>query len=299
MKQHNMHLHRILPFALFAFLPCNASCQSSAPGATDCTDEKPKSSPGLLNPAGLTAEARFRPPAGYSRTAADSASFTFFLRNFPLKQDAVAVHHYDGTVKNPSYHAAVLDLSTGTENLQQCADAVMRLRAEYFYGIKAYNKMHFNFTNGFRCGFDRWSQGCRVKVQGNQTSWVCGQTPSADRKAFQAWMNQVFMFAGTLSLEQELQKVPATALQTGDVWIKGGSPGHAVIVMDMCQDSIGNKLFLLAQSYMPAQDMHILENVHEPAISPWFRIPETGKELYTPEWTFSYSQLRRFKDTTP
>ncbi len=296
MKQHNMHIP-FLPVAFFILVPCHLSCQTATTTAQDCTEEQPNASQHIRNTAGTTTETRFRPPAGYSRTAADSASFAYFLRNFPLKQDAVAVHHHDGTVKDPSYHAAVLNLSTGTENLQQCADAVMRMRAEFFYSQQAYRKMHFNFTNGFRCGFDRWSQGCRVKVQGNQTSWVCGQAPATDRKAFQAWMNQVFMFAGTLSLEQELLKVPATSLQPGDVWIKGGSPGHAVLVMDMCHDSGGNKLFLLAQSYMPAQDMHILENVHEPAIGPWFRIPETGKELYTPEWTFAYGQLRRFKDT--
>lgn len=102
------------------------------------------------------------------------------------------------------------------------------------------------------------------------------------------------MFAGTLSLEKEMQAVDAKDLRIGDVWIKGGSPGHAVIVMDMCTDSSGNKLFMIAQSYMPAQDMHILQNVHETGISPWFRLPETGMDLYTPEWTFAYNQLRRF-----
>jgi hypothetical protein len=59
-------------------------------------------------------------------------------------------------------------------------------------------------------------------------------------------------------------------------------------------DSSGNKLFMLAQSYMPAQDMHILQNIHEPGLSPWFRLPEPGMELYTPEWTFAYGQLKRF-----
>lgn len=285
-------MQRILTNGLFSFLFTAASCQTPQPSTAACEDSPSLSN--LTRTAGTNAISRFSPPAGFKRADSDSGSFSFFLRHFPLKPDGTAVHYHNGDIKSHAYHAAVLDLSTGEENLQQCADAVMRLRAEYFYSKKAYNKMHFNFTNGFRCGFDQWSRGCRVKVQGNQTSWVCGQAHSTDRSAFQAWMNQVFMFAGTLSLEKEMQAVDAKDLRIGDVWIKGGSPGHAVIVMDMCTDSSGNKLFMIAQSYMPAQDMHILQNVHEPGISPWFRLPEPGAELYTPEWTFTYNQLRRF-----
>lgn len=285
-------MQRILTNGLFSFLFTAASCQTPQPSTAACEDSPSLSN--LTRTEGTNPISRFSPPAGFKRADSDSGSFAFFLRHFPLMPGGSPVHYHNGDIKAHAYHAAVLDLSTGEENLQQCADAVMRLRAEYFYSQKAYNKMHFNFTNGFRCGFDQWSRGCRVKVQGNQTSWVCGQAPSTDRSAFQAWMNQVFMFAGTLSLEKEMQAVAAKDLRIGDVWIKGGSPGHAVIVMDMCTDSSGNKLFMLAQSYMPAQDMHILKNIHEPGISPWFRLPAQGEELYTPEWTFAYGQLKRF-----
>ena len=45
-------------------------------------------------------------------------------------------------------------------------------------------------------------------------------------------------------------------MQIGDVLIQGGSPGHAVIVVDMAENpATGEKLYLLAQSYMPAQDI--------------------------------------------
>ena len=55
--------------------------------------------------------------------------------------------------------------------------------------------------------------------------------------------------------------VPYTSLQPGDVFIKGGSPGHAVIVVDVAiYTQTGKKVFLLAQSYMPAQQIHILVN---------------------------------------
>ena len=52
-------------------------------------------------------------------------------------------------------------------------------------------------------------------------------------KTFRKYLNMVFMYAGTASLSKELRTVPYTSLQAGDVFIKGGSPGHAVIVVDV------------------------------------------------------------------
>ena len=83
-------------------------------------------------------------------------------------------------------------------------------------------------------------------------------------------------------------------MQIGDVFIRAGSPyGHAVIVVDMAEnDTTGEKVYMLAQSYMPAQDIQILVNREEREISPWYRLGEGPVE--TPEWTFSPADLRRF-----
>jgi Domain of unknown function (4846) len=49
---------------------------------------------------------------------------------------------------------------------------------------------------------------------------------------------------------------------------------------------------LLAQSYMPAQDIHLLKNPMQEG-SPWFDLAE-GDWLYTPEWVFEEGCLRRW-----
>src|SRR5262245_19513806 len=71
----------------------------------------------------------------------------------------------------------------------------------------------------------------------------------------------------------------------GDVFIQAGYPGHAVIVVDVAKDRQGHKVFLLAQSYMPAQDMQILRNPELRALGPWYDA-NFGAILRTPEWTF-------------
>mgnify|MGYP000471731144 CR=1 FL=1 len=84
-------------------------------------------------------------------------------------------------------------------------------------------------------------------------------------------------------------------IEIGDVFIKGGFPGHAVIVVDMAINKTNQeKVFLLAQSYMPAQELQILKNPNNQEISPWYRVSEISGELRTPEWTFKKTDLKRF-----
>jgi hypothetical protein len=103
------------------------------------------------------------------------------------------------------------------------------------------------------------------------------------------------MYAGSYSLSKELQRVEDRGeMKIGDVFIEGGFPGHAVLVVDMAIDRhTGRRVFLLAQSYMPAQDIHVLRNPGDGTLSPWYEV-EFGDILYTPEWRFRWDQLRRF-----
>jgi hypothetical protein len=81
------------------------------------------------------------------------------------------------------------------------------------------------------------------------------------------------------------------SIEAGDVFIKGGTPGHAVTVMDVAMNAKGEKIFLLSQSYMPAQDIHILKNFNDLSISPWYRVSDIESTLETPEYTFEPLRL--------
>lgn len=95
---------------------------------------------------------------------------------------------------------------------------------------------------------------------------------------------------------KELKKVPLEEIKIGDVLIEGGSPGHCVIVVDMAENKdTGEKIFLLAQSYMPAQDIHILKNSKKGDGNPWYST-DFGETLITPEWEFNREDLKRFED---
>lgn len=249
----------------------------------------------LLVPKGETISERFSTPPGYTRVQSEKNSFAEFLQTTSLKPHGTLVHYYNGDEKPNKVAAAVLSYDVGNRDLQQCADAVMRLRAEFLYKTKQYEALHFNFTNGFKADYSKWRTAYRISVKGNKVNWIKTTKESQSYQSFREYLNMVFNYAGTASLSKELKSVPLSQMQIGDVFIKGGSPGHAVIVVDMAiNPQAHKKVFMIAQSYMPAQDIHILINRNKLSISPWYELDENASEIETPEWTFEGNQLKRF-----
>ena len=239
---------------------------------------------------------RIKTPTGFQRRPMDAAGFGHWLRFLPLKAGRPPVLLHSGIAKvNQQAHVAVVDLDVGKRNLQQCADAVIRLRAEYLYGRGMHAQIRFNYTSGDTIRFERWARGHRPVVSGRSVSWRAGQKKGAGYAQFRAYLTNVFTYAGTASLSRELQSVRAAKAQTGDVLIQGGFPGHAVILVDQAEDPrTGERIYLLAQSYMPAQELHVLKNPARPRLSPWYRLPDRGR-IATPEWNFDAKDLKRFE----
>ncbi|GAB4345714.1 MAG: DUF4846 domain-containing protein [Flammeovirgaceae bacterium] len=251
----------------------------------------------MIQSNGKIVKERISVPEGYERVKTESNSFSEYLQTFPLKPHGKEVYYFDGRKKLGNYHVAVLDIDVGKKDLQQCADAVMRLRAEYLFKYKKFSQIHFNFTNGFNAEYAKWKEGWRVAIKGNQTSWIKNAKPDESYQSFRKYMDLVFSYAGTLSLSKELKPVELGKAQIGDVFIQGGSPGHAVLIVDMAIHSkTGEKICLVVQSYMPAQDIHILRNPNDDELSPWIKIPENQleAEFITPQWDFVRKDLKRF-----
>lgn len=255
------------------------------------TDQEDKEA-NIINEEGMTIATRFLPPTGY-KMSVEKESFASYLQNLPLKPHGAKVLYYNGKEKpNRDVYIGVVDMDIGSRDLQQCADAIMRLRGEYLYHSGQENKIHFNFTNGFTFSYSKWKDGYGVKVEGNKCSYIKNREASNSYENFRAYMNMVFAYAGTLSLEQELKAVAYEEMKVGHVFIQGGSPGHAVIVVNMAVDDQGNKVYMLAQSYMPAQETQILLNPGKKQ-SPWYDLKEVS-DIITPEWTFKSKDLKAF-----
>ena len=237
---------------------------------------------------------RIAPPYGYERTRLEKNSFEEWLRYLPLKQGNPEIILHNGKTAYQSPHIGIVDIDIGEKNLQQCADSVIRFRAEYLFAKKEYEQIHFNFVSDFTASYLEWKDGFRPIVIKDFVKEAKTSVFDDSWKGFREYLNMVFNYANTFSLEQELIFVEdINDVRIGDVFISGGFPGHAEIIVDMAENQEGNKVFLLAQSNRPAQDIHISKNLDNPDLGAWFSM-DFGEVLDTPGWEFKKTEIRRF-----
>ncbi len=261
-----MHCKPFIIFFILASFACNSKTTEKKPVADIANNQINNNNTyyATINQIPL--------PDGYIRKKYEQQSFSCWLQHTALKKDKT-VYLYDGRKKaNQEAQYAVLDISVGNKNLQQCADAVMRLRAEYFFIQKEYDEI---------CFFD--NDGTAYKFNAPYT-----------RSNFDTYLQRVFGMCGSASLAKQLNKVAHFKdIEAGDVIIRGGFPGHAVIVMDMAVNAEGKKIYLLAQSYMPAQDIHVLVNPADADLSPWYEVND-DEQIITPEYVFNRGELKKW-----
>lgn len=244
-------------------------------------------------------------PKNCKRDSVEPGSFAEYLRNLPLKPQGYPTHLYNGTEKaNQNAAFRVVDMDIDTVDLQQCADACIRLYAEYLWHSKQYDRIKFHFVSGFLADYERWAHGERIRVNEAQThaSWYrLNNREDYSYDTFRQYLLMVFTYAGTASLPKDLERTTVSEGNTplpiniGDVIVQPGSPGHAVIVVDKAGES-----FILAQSYMPAQELEIL-NGQSGAWNVIALTPESGNQysIVTPEWHFRIndnSYIMHFKN---
>lgn len=223
-------------------------------------------------PAGRIAQILL--PNGFERLTVKEKSFAAWLRNLEIKKSK-NLHYYNGKPSNhQNWVYGIINIDVPSNGLQQCADAIMRLKAEYLYSQKQFQAIKF----------------------GNQKhlySFLDSYNSCISRDCFTHYLNQVFAFCGTYTLEEmSKQRDDFEAIEPTDLLVKGGSPGHAMLVADVAiNKNTGEKLYLLLQSYSPSEDVHIVVNQVNSALGPWYKV-EKNEQISTPGYTFAKQHLR-------
>ena len=289
--------HRVTPVLLFLVagaLP--AMAETGAPPKPVADDTEHVVYPWSYNRTSTSIAERFSPPAGYHRIAAPRGSFGHWLQHLPVKAGKPEVLLFDGRPKNrQDVHVAVIDMDVGERDLQQCADAAMRVWAEYLRSVHRDDLICFRTAQGSKAKWSKWRDGYRPSRRTPKT-WQKTAAPSGSYPTFKKYLKKVFGVANSASILGQMARVDnQREVHHGDIYIEGATRrgyGHAVIVVDVAENSAGARVFLLAQSYMPAQEIHILKNPADPS-SPWYQTTADGS-LVTPEWRFGPGSLHRF-----
>lgn len=236
---------------------------------------------------------RFAPPAGFERVPLPDGSFGAWLRGLPLAAAGTPVRTFRGDVLREASHpniAGVAALDVGKGDLQQCADSIMRLHAEWRWS-RGDRAVSYRAASGAELPFARWSRGERVVAHGNALAWELTGKPGADHANFRKYLDTVFNWANTVALARDAARTSLEQLRPGDFFILPGNPGHTVLVLDLARAPDGRRAVLLGQGFMPAQSFHILKSSPGEA---WFAIDHAKEGVATPFWEpFPWSSLRR------
>jgi len=243
-----------------------------------------------------TLKTHFPVPAGYRRVPAQEQSYAHWLRHLPVRTDRIQVLSYRGRPLQRSSAALVL-LDVGKRDLQQCADSAIRLHAEYLYSRGLAKRARYHFTSGQETRWDKWLAGERFVIDGRRVKRVAGRRRAKSHATYRKWLSQVFIYAGTRSLRLDSNAVGDDDIKGGDFLVHPGGPGHAVVILDVAQNEAGDRIGLIGQGFMPAEDFHVLRAVAG-VDRVWFKLPPVGgAAIKTPDWPrpFSRDSARRFK----
>ena len=243
-----------------------------------------------------TIKERFSAPKNYVWIEEKPDSFGFFIKNFKLKPYGAKILKYDGTpIATQNLHEAIFDISVGTKDLQQCADAVIRLRAEYLKSIGKEDQIGFHYTSGDYLKWSDFKNGGRLFVNGNKVTRGTISATDSSLNSFQNYLDNIYNYAGTISLNKETKPVNKNDdLKTGDILITPGSPGHVVFIAGISKNSEGKKLYLLGEGFTPAQSISIMKNPYNSKISPWFELDVSAPEINTSRYSFRPVNFRSF-----
>jgi hypothetical protein len=223
----------------------------------------------------------------YHPTKFREDSWQYFLQHLPVV-DSPVVDYSGKKIRHQFKSAGVIPFDVGTADLQQCADALMRLRAEYLFAQKHYDKIGFHFVSGQFYSFNDYCSGKKPVPSGNNVRFITANSAEKTHASLRKYLDFVYTYASTISLAKELKA--SNDFEVGTVVIYAGSPGHCFIIIDEMQNDEGKKLFKLAEGYTPAQSIYVLKNSDG---TPWHELNKTAIE--TASYSFPSFELKKFE----
>lgn len=286
-----------VPMIWNASAPQNAKTVSD--GALKVKEKKKAEEPHedlpVVDEKGTTLETRIHPPSGYKRIEVEKDSFGDFLRAYKLKKSTGVVKLWNGTKKtDQSAVQAVFKLPLEKEDLQRSAGAVIRMYTEYFWSQHAYDKISFQFINGFQADFSKWQEGFRIRTGASGSMWVTGGSQDLSKENLKKYLHVVLTYSSPQTLMKESKKVKKSDIQIGDIFLKNGNNSEVAMVVDVCVNEQGQKAFLLAKGGKPAQQFYLLKNPKSED-DPWYYVDKMKYPLKTADGDFAKGTLRRLQ----
>ena len=243
-----------------------------------------------------TIKNRINPPEGFMWQDEEENSFADFLNQQILVPEGFPIRNFQKIpVERQDTHVAVLAMDVGEKDLQQCADAWIRMYAEYLWQQKRFDDISFQFTSKQDFSWNDYKNGIRTIENGDEVQFVKMGTPTDSYANFKNYLDLVFQYSGTKSINDESVSIQSNNdIRVGDFLLKPGSPGHLTMIVGIAKNKNGKKVYLLAESFMPAQDIHIIKNPKNKYLSPWYELDVKALQTVTAKYKFGPNSIKRF-----
>jgi hypothetical protein len=240
-------------------------------------------------------ESRFPTPPGYQRVKVAAGSFAEWLRDLPMAPEGTPAKSFDGKETlgaDDDYLAGVVAIDTGSADLQQSSDVIIRLHAEYLWSRGERDKISYLSATKLNMPLSRWEKGQRLIPQGPNVFWVVkGKPAEVDHAEFRRYLDAVFNWANSTSLAPRSTPVDDPKdLVAGDFFLQSSEPNHVAVVLDVAEKPTGERLALLGQARNPAESVHV---VRPGKATPWFSVRPPVPVLTPHSKALAWSDLRR------
>jgi len=251
-----------------------------------------------------TIAGRFAPPRGFTRVEASQGSYAEWLRQMPLlPPDADALDWTGRLALSAAEVGGVLDWRL-LGRAEQCADIALRLAAEYARVKKEDDRIAFRSLSGETITWTAWRNGrYAINSDGSAIVYHPGVGLQDTRSAFDDFLRFVMTYANTASIKRDWPVAGARDLRIGDVLVQPGCPGtglgHLSVVVDLCENVSGERLYLFIDGFTPARMPVVRQRLPEEPKSVWMTPKQyqeyqiqfgSGTFHRSPDWGSAASQ---------
>jgi hypothetical protein len=217
------------------------------------------------------------------------------MRSLPLLKPGSDVQNYRGTVFKSGQDTAVayvVDLEIKGRRLEQCMDILVRLYAEFLWAKNQTADLILPLPGGYWLKWNDWHDGFRPIFNGiNVTMKKSGQSNSSV-ESYKSYLNIIYSESHTQQFFHAYLPVERKEVQIGDIVIKKGTKGHAVMIVDLARNDKDELFALIGNGDTPACQFFLLNHRKD---SPWIPLDFDEEYLNLPlKRKIGWEGLRRF-----
>jgi hypothetical protein len=233
---------------------------------------------------------------GYGGFPDDPNSWSEWLRLLPLAASGTPVRNYRGEIVVPGDDeqlAAVVAIDIGSRDLQQSADVLLRLHAEWRW-YRGELRMLYLSDSKLELPLQKWGAGERLVAAGGQPKWVAqaAAKPKLDGVDFREYLEAVLAWSDGQALVAESVPLAPEGLEPGAFFLRQGHPADVLVVLDVATSPAGERAMLLAHARNPSENIHVIRPTRDTV---WFPV-RTHQPVRVPRAPpFGWKDLRRMK----